>query len=751
MHGTDDTIRVLHVDDDSALAETAAAFVERASDRIEVETVHRAAAALDRLRASDVDCVVSDYDMPRCNGIELLEAVREAYPDLPFILFTGKGSEEAASDAISAGVTDYLQKERGTDQYEILAHRITNAVTASRSVAESEARRHRLEQILKTVPGCVVQLDTDGRFTYANRRATEVLGLSQSAVTDRTYNDPEWGIMDLDGDPIPDEELPFRRVHESGEPLYGFQHTIEWPDGTQKVLLVNGAPLFAADRTVDSVVFSLVDVTERYDRERTLAETERRLQFALEATDMGVWEWHIETNDVVWDRTLERVIGLDPGEFEGTLEAFEERVHPDDRANVRAEVERAVETDGMYETEFRMIHADGDVRWVAVRGQLIEGDDGRRIVGIHQNVTERGRLQSELAATTERYRTLVENVPRGGVFLYNQALECVVAGGAGLADVGLSPEGVEGEPPSERYPEPIGAEIESHLRDAFRGRRGTFEQTYQGRVYRISTLPVESPDGTIDRVMAVSREITDQKRRERELEAKTERLEEFAKVVSHDLRNPLRVVEGRLTLAREEHDSEHLTAAETAVERMNRIVEDVLQLAREGHDIGDTETVSLRERIAAAWEIAADGYENTELVVTDTGPGSVETVDADPNRLGQLLENLFRNSVEHGSTNSRPRAGGSDEDGAETVTVTVQLLEDGFAVADDGPGIPESARDTVFETGYSTSEEGAGQGAGLGLRIVKQVADAHGWEVTVDDDPDGGARFEITGVDGVTD
>ena len=203
------------------------------------------------------------------------------------MLFTGKGSEEIASDAISAGVTDYLQKESGTDQYAILANRITNAVSARRATTEADRTRYRLQQILKTVPACIVQLDYEGNFTFTNDRAIEVLGLERSDVTRRAYNDPEWTIRDLDGNAIPDEELPFRRVRDTGEPLYGFRHTIEWPDGTRKVLAVNGAPLFDGD-SVDRVVFALSDITDEYEYETRLRRTAARLRAQQEATVDGV-------------------------------------------------------------------------------------------------------------------------------------------------------------------------------------------------------------------------------------------------------------------------------------------------------------------------------------------------------------------------------------------------------------------------------------------------------------------------------
>ena len=133
MSDSTDTIHVLHVDDEPNLADVAATFLEREDDRIQVETATSANEGLELLAEDTVDCIVSDYDMLGKNGIEFLEAVREDHPDVPFVLFTGKGSEEIASHAISAGVSDYLQKGVGPDQYVVLANRIKNLVSRQRA------------------------------------------------------------------------------------------------------------------------------------------------------------------------------------------------------------------------------------------------------------------------------------------------------------------------------------------------------------------------------------------------------------------------------------------------------------------------------------------------------------------------------------------------------------------------------------------------------------------------------------------
>ena len=156
-----DPIRVLHVEDDPEFAALTAEFLASVDERIEVVTESSAAAGLDHLvaHADETDCVVSDYDMPGMDGLELLDAVRESYPDLPFVLFTGKGSEEVASDAIARGATDYLQKGAGTDRYELLANRIRNAAgqyRATRRAAELE----RVRTVVRDVNRALVRADT---------------------------------------------------------------------------------------------------------------------------------------------------------------------------------------------------------------------------------------------------------------------------------------------------------------------------------------------------------------------------------------------------------------------------------------------------------------------------------------------------------------------------------------------------------------------------------------------------------------
>ncbi|MFB6090105.1 MAG: sensor histidine kinase, partial [Halobellus sp.] len=207
---------------------------------------------------------------------------------------------------------------------------------------------------------------------------------------------------------------------------------------------------------------------------------------------------------------------------------------------------------------------------------------------------------------------------------------------------------------------------------------------------------------------------------EAELRRQNERLDQFASVVAHDLRNPLAVARGFLEIAAESGDPEHFERVDSAHDRMERLIDDLLTLARGETTVTDAEAVDLAAVATEAW-----GYVDTDSAVL-TIAETVPTVAGDGNRLTQLFENLFRNAVEHG---------GPD------VTVTVGAIDgsEGFYVADDGTGIAADRRDDVFDHGVTSS---AG-GTGFGLSIVADIAAAHGWSVRVTEGDAGGARFEF--------
>ncbi|MFD1588433.1 sensor histidine kinase [Halorientalis brevis] len=217
--------------------------------------------------------------------------------------------------------------------------------------------------------------------------------------------------------------------------------------------------------------------------------------------------------------------------------------------------------------------------------------------------------------------------------------------------------------------------------------------------------------------------------------AETAGVGDIASVLSHDLRNPLDVAKAHLRAARETGETEHFDAVASAHDRMSQRIRDVLVLARGDSVVEPAEDVSIRDAAEDAWQ----SVETTHATLDVQEP--LPTTTADPDRVRRLFENVFRNSVEHGSAAT---LSSSEHDSEATaadspITVTVGALENGFYVADDGKGVPPDDHDVVFDPGYSTADGGTG----LGLAIVERIVAAHDWDVTLTAAHDGGARFEI--------
>jgi len=251
------------------------------------------------------------------------------------------------------------------------------------------------------------------------------------------------------------------------------------------------------------------------------------------------------------------------------------------------------------------------------------------------------------------------------------------------------------------------------------------------------TLTLSPLSGDDQGFVAISHDETSAKEYERMLERQNDRLKEFTDILAHDLRNPLSVIDGNLRLYEETGDDAHIETIDETTDRMARLVEDLLRVARQGDVVTDPEPTDIGAVVEAA-----------RPVVDTAGGGAVRyhevsTVSADGDRLCQLFENLFRNSVEHSITTADSQSNQERVDDGEGVTITVGPLETGFYVEDDGPGIPAEQRSDVFDHGFTTS----GDGSGYGLSVVRTIVNAHGWDILVTDGESGGARFEITGID----
>ncbi|MCU4744459.1 sensor histidine kinase [Natronoglomus mannanivorans] len=312
------------------------------------------------------------------------------------------------------------------------------------------------------------------------------------------------------------------------------------------------------------------------------------------------------------------------------------------------------------------------------------------------------------------HQVLVNNFPNGVFVLFDAALYYRIVGPETLPFSGRKAMEMVDKQLSDLFPEETASELESELNATIDGESHSFDVDYDDRVHHIETRPVEI-DGNPYGIL-VTQEVTEIRQTSQELKRQNERLDQFASMLSHDLRNPLSIAFGELEQYRETGDDECLDGIEEALERVEDLLVDMTELARPSSPAREYKPISVATIALNAWELI------------DTRTATLQTQDCitigDRSQLQALFENLFRNAVGHGG---------------ENVTVRVGPMDDGFYVEDTGKGISREDREQVFEHGFTT---GYG-GSGIGLTIVKRVATEHNLEVALAESIEGGARFEF--------
>ncbi|QSG04169.1 PAS domain-containing sensor histidine kinase [Natranaeroarchaeum sulfidigenes] len=419
---------------------------------------------------------------------------------------------------------------------------------------------------------------------------------------------------------------------------------------------------------------------------------------------------------------LQELAGLEASALDGDERGWLDIVVEDDRPDL-LEAMSDPPQDGVETSTYRIETDCGDERWVRDRFRAVSDE---RIEGFVVDVTSSMQERRELEAEIDRLEAIFESIPAhvyvkdrdGRHVRVSKHLEFAenVVGKTDLDVEGIADEHVEGSYADDMRVIEEGVSIidkEEYLRG--------IEQWN-----RTSKQPLRV-DGEVVGLVGITQRITDRKLTEQELQRRTERLEEFTETLTHDIRNPLNIARGHAELAMETDDQSHLEELVTSLDRANEIIDDVIALSQAEEINLDATTVTVSDVCQDAWRSVSTIDASLSLPERDI------LVEADRSQLSRVLENLFRNAVKHAASDVSIEVEAIESDG----TVT------GFAVEDDGPGIPPDERDRVFETNYTIADNGSG----VGLSIVADIVEAHGWTISVTDGTEGGARFEITGVE----
>ncbi|WP_336327552.1 hybrid sensor histidine kinase/response regulator [Halovenus sp. HT40] len=699
--GTDSIVTtVLFVDDDEDFAPLVARYLER-EHGFDVKTEASAEAALERLDADpEISCVVSDYAMPGMDGLEFLDVAKSRHPELPFILFAGQGSEEVASQAIRLGADDYLEKDTGDTRYELLATRIDNCVT----IARQQQKLQDIYAAIENAGHAMVVTDADGTITYANPTMEQISGYEVSELKGATPALLKSGVHG--------EEF-YQRLWETitdGEVWEG--EVVNEQKGGERYVIDQTISPITEDGEVTGYVAINRDITERKERERQRAFFEQ----AVEQVGTGIAAYDSDGTITYANPTYAGMLGATPEHLEGEpithvnpefdADRFDDYWDSFEEGEIRRRetVNRRLGTDDTFPVDTVTTHV------------RIEGEEYH--VGTIQDITDRKERERDLrtfrkAVEQAGHGVLVTDVD-GTIEYVNPAFE-EMTGFDREEALGNTPAMLKsGEHDQEFY-----QRLWQTILDGEVWTGEIINERKDSRQYVIDqTIAPLTDDDEITGFVAINRDITELKEQRRELQRQNDRLENFGRTVAHDLRNPLNVMDANLDIARTADDPEqaHTRMAE-AIDRMETLIEELLALAKQGKSVLDPAPVSLETVARAAW----DNVDTQVMTLTVDGDA---TLEMDQSRVQELFANLYRNTREHAGPDA---------------TVRVGPLDDGFYIEDDGPGIPTETRDDVLKSGFTTSEEGTG----FGLTIVRQIADAHDWEVEVTDGTDGGARFEL--------
>ena len=294
------------------------------------------------------------------------------------------------------------------------------------------------------------------------------------------------------------------------------------------------------------LVLTFVDVTDLKCAEASLRDRESRLALALDAGGMGTWQWDLQTDAVRWGERMLSLFELEPGEIPSSAQAFFDRVHPDDLSPLRETLRQAIEGDGNYNAEFRIILPDRSIRWLAGRGRVVRDASGRplRMHGVNFDITKRKRVEESLRQSESQFRALAESIPQlawmaepdGHIFWYNKRW---------FEYTGTTLESVQGWGwQSVHDPEVLPAVMERWRASIEQGT--PFEMVYplrgsdgRFRAFLTRVLPVKDEHGAVVRWFGTSTDIEAQKQAEDDLKRANRHKDEFLAMLAHELRNPL--------------------------------------------------------------------------------------------------------------------------------------------------------------------------------------------------------------------
>jgi len=610
-----------------------------------------------------------------------------------------------------------------------------------------------LESLLNYANAPIIVWDKDFKIIRFNHAFEYLTGYTSKKVIGKN--------LDILFPPENKEET-LQKIHRtlSGE----FWESVEIPilhkNGHIRIALWNSANVY--DRLGKKLIATIAqgqDITERKQIEDMLKESESRLKRAQELAHLGSWELDLINNRLTWSDEVYRIFGLKPQEFNATYKDFIQMVHPDDRATVDAAYTKSIlEGRNNYQIEHRVVRKNGEIRIVLEKCENIRNKIGKVIqsIGMVQDITERKRTEEILHESEEKYRRIVENTTN--VIMVTQPDSIISYLSPSCKDIfGYNPKDLIGTNPNIFHPDDI-QKVQQALSRALKGEKGS------GFEYRILTKHGDikwvshswSPifiNKQLQSIVSVIEDISQRKETENnikelnenllhqalELVAANRELEAFSYSVSHDLRAPLRSIDGFSQALMEDYTEvldkqgkEYLQRVQKASQHMGQLIDDMLKLSRLSRAEMTINKVDLSETAAIIMERfkKEDPLRKIDFVKQNN-----LVTEGDPNLLNILLENLLGNAWKFTKKCKRARIEfGKKQHNHETV----------FFIKDNGAGFDMKYANKLFIPFQRLHDDADYPGTGIGLGIVSRIIHRHGGQIWAEAEENKGATFYFT-------
>jgi two-component system, cell cycle sensor histidine kinase and response regulator CckA len=647
------------------------------------------------------------------------------------------------------------QPNQAVTNYIVLSEDVSERVQAELSLRESEER---FRTVFEEGHIGLVLVDRRGRFMRTNPSFCEMVGYSEAELLKMTFGEvthPDHRASDLEN---------VKKVARGELDVYQAEKRYLRKDGQ----VVWGAITVSAVRSDRGELLyflsTVQDISERRQAEAALAAGKRqvhealqRLDLAIKSAHLGVWDWNIPNNQMVWDDEMLNMYGYTRESFPGCIEAWQNGVHPDDRQRALAEFQAALDGIRPYDTIFRIIRSNGEVRTIKADGLVLrdERQAPARMLGLNRDITEETSNEAALRENETIFSTFLEHCPVHVFFKDNQA-RALRLSRSFESMLGRPIEEALGKPMDELFPlELAKSMVADDMRILREGRRVHVTEQLGDCIYETTKFPI-FVDGKAVMLAGFTIDITERKKAEEERAKLQEQLNQAQKMesvgrlaggVAHDFNNMLGVMLGNIELALDHLDpgnpvATNLHEIHKAARRSADLTRQLLAFARK--QTISPKVLDLNETV--------DGMLNMlrrlvgENIQLDWSPGEgLASVHMDPTQIHQILANLCVNArdaikdVGHiRITTSRIRVDPEDcQHNVDALPGEYVLL----AVSDDGSGMDRATISKLFEPFFTTKE--LGRGTGLGLSTVHGIVKQNRGYITVYSEVGRGSVFHV--------